>query len=133
LNNPLQKPHRKRSFKHWQREHLNSQWQGDIKLAESRWLITILDDHSHYMTGSQIFREGAAENVIWPFDRTVHEYTKPREILTDHNSGAYEEVNQASTLSVAWHQEKSRLDLSLLLGLLHMGYAVWSQYILEPK
>jgi hypothetical protein len=27
-----------------------------------------------------------AGNVIWLLDRAIHEYTKPREILTDHGS-----------------------------------------------
>ena len=86
LNHPLTKPRTKRTYKRWQRRRSNSLWQCDLKLAGVEWLITILDDHSRYVTGSQIFKEGTVENVIWLFDKAIHEYSKPREILTDHGS-----------------------------------------------
>jgi putative transposase len=86
LNHPLTKPRTKRTYKRWQRIHPNSLWQCDLKLVSPKWLITILDDHSRFVTGSQIFNEGTAENVIWLFDQAIHEYAKPREILTDHGS-----------------------------------------------
>jgi transposase InsO family protein len=86
LNNPLPKPRRQRSYKRWQRKHPNSLWQCDLKVVDARWLITILDDHSRYVTGSHIFKDGTAENVISLLDQAIHEYTKPREILTDHGS-----------------------------------------------
>jgi transposase InsO family protein len=53
-----------------------------LKLVDPRWLITVLE----HVTGSERFREGTAENVIWLLDRAIHEYSKPREILTDHGS-----------------------------------------------
>lgn len=86
LNNPLPKPRRQRSYKRWQRKHPNSLWQCDLKVVDARWLITILDDHSRYVTGSHIFKDGTAENVICLLDQAIHEYAKPREILTDHGS-----------------------------------------------
>jgi putative transposase len=86
LNHPLTKPRTKRTYKRWQRIHPNSLWQCDLKLVPPRWLITILDDNSRYVTGSDLFDEGTAENVIWLFDRAIHEYGKPRETLTDHGS-----------------------------------------------
>jgi transposase InsO family protein len=86
LNQPLTKPRIKRTYKRWQRMRSNSLWQCDLKLVPPRWLITILDDHSRYVTGSEHFAEGTAENVIWLWDRAVHEYGKPREALTDHGS-----------------------------------------------
>jgi len=86
LNNPLEKPRTKRTYKRWQRRHPNSLWQCDLKLVGVKWLITILDDHSRYVTGSHIFNEGTAENVIRLLDQAIHEYVKPREILTDHGS-----------------------------------------------
>ena len=86
LNRPLQKPRLKRTYKRWQRKHPNSLWQCDLKVVGARWLITILDDHSRYVTGNQIFKDGTAENVIWLLDQAIHEYAKPREILTDHGS-----------------------------------------------
>ena len=86
LNHPLTKPRIKRTYKRWQRRHPNSLWQCDLKLVAPRWLIGILDDHSRFIPGSDLFDEGTAENVIWLFDRAVHEYGKPRETLTDHGS-----------------------------------------------
>jgi len=53
LNHPLAKPRMKRTYKRWQRRHPNSLWQCDLKLVDARWLITILDDHSRFVTGSE--------------------------------------------------------------------------------
>jgi len=86
LNHPLEKPRIKRTYKRWQRISPNSLWQCDLKLVGPRWLITILDDHSRFITASKLFKEGTAENVIWLLDRAIHEYAKPMEILTDHGS-----------------------------------------------
>lgn len=86
LNHPLTKPRTKRTYRRWQRKHPNSLWQCDLKVVGARWLITILDDHSRYVTASEIFKEGTAENVISLLDQAIHEYSKPREILTDHGS-----------------------------------------------
>jgi transposase InsO family protein len=86
LNHPLTKPRIKRTYKRWQRMHSNSLWQCDLKLVPPKWLMGILDDHSRFVPGSDLFDEGTAENVIWLFDRAVHEYGKPRETLTDHGS-----------------------------------------------
>jgi transposase InsO family protein len=86
LNRPLQKARIKRTYARWQRKHSNSLWQCDLKVVDPRWLITILDDHSRFVPASERFNEGTAENVIWLLDRAVHEYSKPREILTDHGS-----------------------------------------------
>jgi transposase InsO family protein len=86
LNNPLQKPRQRRSYRRWQRRHPNSLWQCDLKQAGARWLITNLDDHSRFVPASEHFREGTTENVIWLLDKAIHEYAKPREILTDHGS-----------------------------------------------
>jgi transposase InsO family protein len=86
LNHPLTKPRTKRTYKPWQRTHSNSLWQCDLKLVPPKWLIGILDDHSRFVPGSEHFTEGIAENVIWLWDRAIHEYGKPREALTDHGS-----------------------------------------------
>ena len=86
LNHPLAKPRIKRTYKRWQRISPNILWQCDLKLVGPRWLITILDDHSRFITASKIFAEGTAENVIWLLDQAIHDYAKPREILTDHGS-----------------------------------------------
>jgi len=86
LNHPLTKPRIKRTYRRWQRMRSNSLWQCDLKLAPPRWLIGILDDHSRFVPGSEHFTEGTTENVIWLWDRAIHEYGKPREALTDHGS-----------------------------------------------
>jgi len=38
------------------------------------------------VTGSEIFNEGNVENVINLLDQAIDEYSKPREILTDHGT-----------------------------------------------
>ena len=99
LNKPLQKPRVKRSYIRWERKHSNSLWQCDLKLVESRWLITILDDHSRFVTASQIFNMGTAENAIQILDRAIHEYSKPKQILTDHGSQFYSVRHGESTFT----------------------------------
>jgi len=89
LNHPLEKPRIKRTYIRWERKHSNSLWQCDLKIVGSEWLITILDDHSRYVTASEIFNEGTSENAIWLLEQAIHEYSKPREILTDHGSQFY--------------------------------------------
>ena len=86
LNHPLTKPRVKRTYRRWQRRRPNSLWQCDLKVVGTRWLIAILDDHSRFVTGSEIFNEGTAENVIWLLDQAIHEYAKPKQILTDHGN-----------------------------------------------
>ena len=89
LNKPLQKTRVKRSYIRWQRKHSNSLWQCDLKLVGPRWLITLLDDHSRFVTASQIFNEGTTENVLRLLHQAIREYSKPKEILTDHGSQFY--------------------------------------------
>jgi transposase InsO family protein len=105
LNRPLQKPRVRRRYVRWERESSNSLWQCDLKLVDDRWLITILDDHSRFVTGSRIFHEGTAENVVWLFDRALHEYSKPREVLTDHGS-VFWSVRRGESRFEAYCQEQ---------------------------
>jgi transposase InsO family protein len=106
LNHPLAKPRQQRSFKHWQRNHPNSLWQCDLKVAGTGWLITILDDHSRYVTGSELFKQGTTENVIWLLDEAIHEYPKPREILTDHGSQFWSVRKGESSFQTYLQQKK---------------------------
>ncbi len=106
LNHPLEKPRTKRTHRRWQRRHPNSLWQCDLKLVGPKWLITILDDHSRYVTGSQIFSEGTADNAIWLLAQAIHEYDKPREILTDHGSQFWSIRRGESSLHAYCHQQK---------------------------
>jgi transposase InsO family protein len=89
LNDPLPKPRTEPTYTRWQPRHPKSLWQCDLKLVDARWLVTILDDHSRYATGSHIFNGGSTENVIWLLDQAIREYTKSREILMDHGSQFY--------------------------------------------
>jgi len=69
--------------------HNNSLWQCDLKLVDTRWLITILDYHSRFTNGSERFNEGTAENTILPLERAIHECAKPRDRqITEGNSTA---------------------------------------------
>lgn len=99
LNKPPQKSRVKRSYIRWERKRSNSLWRYDLKIVGSEWLITILDDHSRYVTASDIFKEGTAENVIWLLDQAIHECSKPREILTDHGSQFYSVRHGESSFS----------------------------------
>jgi transposase InsO family protein len=105
LNRPLQKPRVKRTYARWQRKHSNSLWQCDLKVVDPRWLITILDDHSRFVPASEHFNEGTAENVIWLLDRAIHEYSKPREILTDHGSQFWSVRRGESTFDAYCQQQ----------------------------
>jgi transposase InsO family protein len=106
LNHPLKKPRVKRTYKRWQRRRSNSLWQCDLKLVGAEWLITILDDHSRYVTASRIFKEGTAENVIWLLDKAINECSKPREILTDHGSQFWSVRRGESSFEAFCQQKK---------------------------
>jgi len=102
LNHGLTKPGVKRTYRRWQRMHPNSLWQCDLKLVPPKWLVGILDDYSRFVPGSEHFAEGTAENVIWLWDRAVHEFGKPKEALTDHGTQfwVFGRESQASTNTV---------------------------------
>jgi transposase InsO family protein len=77
LNNPLQTPRRQRSYRRWQRKHPNSLWQCDLKVVDTRWLITILDDHSKPTTLGKIerwFRTYDLEHARFQLHRKFVEY-----------------------------------------------------------
>lgn len=98
LNHPLTKPRIKRKYRRWQRMHPNSRWHCDLKVLGPRWLVGILDDYSRFVTGSEHFTEGTAENAIWLFDKAVHEFGKPREtLIMAASSGVCGRVNLRST------------------------------------
>jgi putative transposase len=82
------------------------------EIVDARWLITILDDHSRFVTASQIFKEGSTENVIWLLNKAIHEYRKPREILTDHGSQFWSVRRGESNFDAYCQQQK----ISRILG-----------------
>jgi transposase InsO family protein len=90
LNKPLDKPRKTWGKKRFQREHPNSLWQADFKLAEDdNWLLTYLDDHSRFVPGSEKFYDPTAENALWLLEECLDSYGKPRQILTDRGTQFY--------------------------------------------
>jgi transposase InsO family protein len=62
--------------------------------VDPRWLITIVDDYSRFVPGSERFNEGTTEKLSWLPDRAKYEYAKPREILTDHRQPILERTQR---------------------------------------
>ena len=90
LNNPVDKPRKTWGKKRFQREHPNSLWQADFKLAEDDdWMITYLDDHSRFVLGSKKFYDPTADNALWLLGKCVDKYGKPSQILTDRGTQFY--------------------------------------------
>jgi len=111
---PAPDTRRQRSYRRWQRKHPNSLWQCDLKLVGVKWLITILDDHSRFVTASHIFQECTTENVIWLLDQAIHEYAKPREILTDHGSQFWSVRRGESAFEIYCQQQRIKHILGVI-------------------
>jgi len=96
LNKPLEKPRRTWGKKRFQREHPNSLWQADFKLAEDdNWMVTYLDDHSRFVLGSEKFYDPTAENALRLLEDCLDKYGKPRQILTDRGTQFYPSKKKA--------------------------------------
>lgn len=90
LNKPLDNPRKTWGKKRFQREHPNSLWQADFKLAEDdNWMITYLDDHSRFVLGSEKFYDPTADNALLVLEECVDRYGKPVQILTDRGTQFY--------------------------------------------
>lgn len=89
LNPPLQKPRKQRTYKCWQRRHPNSLWQTDFKIVKGRYLNAFIDDASRFVSGAELFDQARVDNVLWLFEQAIHEYGKPKQVLTDHGSQFY--------------------------------------------
>jgi transposase InsO family protein len=90
LNSPLDKPRKIWGEKRFEREHSNSLWQADFKLAEDDdWMLTYLDDHSRFVLGSEKFYDPTAENALRLLEECVDGYGRPRQILTDRGAQFY--------------------------------------------
>jgi len=57
---------------------------------------------------SQIFRDGSARNVIWLLDQAIDEYSKLREILTDHGSQFWSVRKGESSFDVYCQQQRTK-------------------------
>jgi len=54
----------------------------------------------------QKFKDGTAENIIWLLDHAIHEYAKPREILTDHGSQFWSVRKGESSFDAYSHEKE---------------------------
>jgi putative transposase len=56
--------------------------------------------------GAPVSQICTAENVIWLLDQAIHEYAKPREILTDHGSQFWSVRRGASSFDTYCERNK---------------------------
>jgi len=90
LNNPIETPRRVWSKRRFERAHSNSLWQADFKLTEQdEWMISFLDDHSRFIPGSRVHHNPTAEHAIKLLEKSVKQYGKPDQILTDRGTQFY--------------------------------------------
>lgn len=87
LNNPLDKLRRTWGKKRFERGHSNSLWQADFKLNDDdRWMITLLDDHSRFVTGCKVNLDATNENAIKSLEEGINKYGCPKQLLTDQGT-----------------------------------------------
>lgn len=115
LNNPVDKPRTKGMHsKMFERRHPNSMWQTDIKIiADEDYLISFMDDHSRFMTGSERFENAKAENIIWLMEESISRWDKPREILSDR--GPQYHANQENAGLTAFDRTLKSLGIKHIL------------------
>lgn len=90
LNNPIPRPRRVWRKSRFQREHSNSLWQADYKLTDQdEWMISYLDDHSRFLSGSRIHHNPTAEHAIRLLEEAMRQYGKPKQVLTDRGTQFY--------------------------------------------
>ena len=90
LNNPIETPRRVWGKRRFERAHSNSLWQADFKLTEQdEWMISFLDDHSRFIPGSRVHHNPTAEHAIKLLEKSVKQYGKPDQILTDRGTQFY--------------------------------------------
>ncbi|MCJ7721076.1 DDE-type integrase/transposase/recombinase [Candidatus Bathyarchaeota archaeon] len=87
LNHPITEPRKTWGTKRFQREHNNSLWQADFKLcSDDWWMMSYLDDHSRFITGSTKIWSPTGENAILLLEKAVRRYGIPKQILTDQGT-----------------------------------------------
>jgi transposase InsO family protein len=90
LNNPIPKPRWVWGKRRFERPHSNSLWQADFKMTDQdEWMVSFLDDHSRFISGSRIHHNPTAEHAIKLLGEAVMEYGKPKQILTDRGTQFY--------------------------------------------
>ena len=87
LNHPITEPRKTWGTKRFEREHCNSLWQADFKLCDDDWwMISYLDDHSRFITGSVKIWNPTGENAMTLLDKAVRRFGAPEQILTDQGT-----------------------------------------------
>jgi putative transposase len=97
LNKPLSQPRVKRKYRSFQKDHPNEMWQQiDLKIVNSKWMVSILDDHSRYILASAITRHATtARSIIDLVRQAIKLYGKPEQILTDHGRQFYNPYSES--------------------------------------
>ena len=109
LNNPLDKPRKTWGKKRFQREHPNSLWQADFKLAEDdNWMLTYLDDHSRFVLGCEKFYDPTTDNALWLLEECISSYGRPRQILTDRGTQFYPARKKAKSETLSRFTRRCR-------------------------
>jgi transposase InsO family protein len=79
---------RRRKWKYFQRKHSNSLWQIDLsQLTEEVWSISIIDDHSRFITGFKVCQGvPTVDEIVSELEHAFSVHGMPRQILTDRGS-----------------------------------------------
>jgi len=100
LNRPISKPRRVWGKRRFEREHSNSLWQADFKLtSQDEWMVSFLDDHSRFVTGSEIHHNPTGEHAIQLLEASIVKYGKPDQILTDRGTQFYPARGETSAFT----------------------------------
>jgi putative transposase len=83
------KPRKQRTFIRWERAHPNSLWQTDYSIYKRKYITAFIDDHSRFCTAGNVFSEATTQHSLELLNQAIHDYNKPRQILTDHGSQYY--------------------------------------------
>lgn len=82
-----QGPKKRRVWRAFSRKHSNSLWQCDVMDlddSKTKFLVTIIDDHSRFVLASKVLGSVTAEAVSSLLTATVRMFGRPRQVLTDH-------------------------------------------------
>lgn len=98
---------KRRKWKFYQRKHSNSLWQIDLsQLTEEYWSISIIDDHSRFITGFKICIGTPTVNDIVPLlEYAFSIYGMPCQILTDRGSQFVANISGAVSTFDLWCHE----------------------------
>ena len=87
MNKPLSRPRKVWGKRRFERLYSNSLWQADFKMTENdELMISYLDDHSRFISGSRIHHNPTAEHAIKLLEESMKRYGKPDQILTDRGT-----------------------------------------------